>query len=52
MAGASIRLIARANELARTGVPSLNRKPLRRVNVNVFRSRETFGRPAATSGTG
>ena len=50
--GASVRLIARANALARTGVPSLKRKPVRNVNVYVRRSRETFGGAAATSGTG
>ena len=44
--GASVRLIARAKALARTGVPSLKRKPLRSVNVNVLRSRETFGTAA------
>ena len=49
--GASVRLIARANALARTGVPSLKRKPVRNVNVYVRRSRETFGGAAATSGT-
>ena len=47
-----MRLIARANALARTGLPSLKRKPLRSVNVYVRRSRETCGRPEATSGTG
>ena len=30
---ASVRLIARAKALARTGVPSLKRKPLRSLNV-------------------
>jgi hypothetical protein len=43
--------MARANALARTGVPSLKRKPRRSLNVKVLRSRETFGNPAATSGT-
>ena len=49
-AGASARLIARAKALARTGLPSLKRKPLRNVNVYVFRSRATLGGPVATSG--
>jgi hypothetical protein len=49
--GASARSMARAKALARTGFPSLKRKPLRRVNVYVLRSRETFGKPVATSGT-
>ena len=31
--GARVRWIARANALARTGVPSLKRKSVRRVNV-------------------
>ena len=48
--GASARLIARAKALARTGLPSLKRKPLRNVNVYVFRSRATLGGPVATSG--
>ena len=38
----STRLIAWANALARTGFPSLNRKPRRSLNVYVFRSSETF----------
>jgi hypothetical protein len=49
--GACVRLIARANALARTGVPSLKRNPLRRVNVHVFASRDTVGGRAATSGS-
>jgi hypothetical protein len=36
--GTSVRLMARAKALARTGLPSLKRKPLRRVNVNVLKS--------------
>ena len=44
--GASVRSIARRNALARTGVPSLKRKPSRSVNVYVLRSRETRGGPA------
>src|SRR6266536_5686958 len=34
--GASVRLIARAYALASTGVPSLKRKLLRRLNVKVL----------------
>ena len=49
--GASVRSIARANALARTGAPSLKRKPLRSVNVHVLPSRDTRGYAAATSGT-
>ena len=33
ISGASVRWIARAKALARTGVPSLKRKSLRSVNV-------------------
>ena len=49
-AGESVRSIACAKALARTGVPSLNRKPGRSLNVYVLRSRDTRGKPAATSG--
>ena len=49
--GASTRLMARSNALARTGLPSLNRRPLRTVNVYVLPSRETVGGPVAASGT-
>ena len=43
--------MARSNALARTGLPSLNRRPFRTVNVYVLPSRETFGGPVAASGT-
>ena len=49
--GASVRLIARANALAPSGLPSLKRKLFRRVNVNVLPSREALGGRTATSGT-
>ena len=48
---ASVRLMARAKALARTGVPSLKRNPLRSLNVCVLPSREIVGKSAATSGT-
>ena len=49
--GSSVRLIARAKASARTGLPSLKRKPVRSVNLNVRESRETCGWVTATSGT-
>ena len=49
--GASVRVIAWANASARTGLPSLKRKPFRSVKVCVLPSAETFGKPVATSGT-
>ena len=49
--GASVRLTARANALARTGFPSLNRRPARTTKVYVLPSRETRGGPVAASGT-
>lgn len=49
--GASVRRIACAKALARTGLPSLKRNPLRMRNVQVRRSGEAAGSAAATSGT-
>ena len=49
--GCRTRLIACANAFARTGCPSLKRKPRRNVKVYVLRSSETFTADA-TSGTG
>jgi hypothetical protein len=45
------RSIAREKLAAVTGLPSLNRKVFRSLNVYVRPSAETVGNPAATSGT-
>ena len=49
--GAMVRWIAWAKAWASRGLPSLKRKPVRSLNVQVVRSAETVGRAAATSGT-
>src|SRR5262249_50513467 len=49
-AGASVRSMACEKAFARTWAPSLNRKPLRSVNVKVFRLAEARGKPLAHSG--
>ena len=51
MPGAIVRWIAWEKASARTGRPSLKRKPVRSRNVQVLPPRETTGGAAATSGT-
>jgi hypothetical protein len=48
----SNRSIVNATSAAVTGAPVLKRSPFRSVNTYVLRSRETFGKSAASSGTG
>jgi hypothetical protein len=49
--GARVLLIALAKASARTGAPLLKRKPVRSLNVHVFRLCDARGYAAATSGT-